>query len=160
TSTSEILESEHTMTDNAVPPSNAVQPVPLAALADLDALDSWEEPEEFAGSIGRTMFDAPGSKDNTVTVLLPTENVQQVPAQSMLRIRSHTDGRSYLGIVVAGPFAEPDGLRADAPAVITTTVRGGIFLPRYHGRVQVEILGEEMAGGLLGPPRFRPLPNS
>lgn len=149
------------MTDHTDQPAgDGVQPVPLAALADLDDLESWEEPEAFVGSVGRTMFDAPGSKDNTVTVLLPTDNVQQVPAQSMLRIRSHPDGRSYLGIVVAGPFAEPDGLRADAPAVITTTVRGGIFLPRYHGRVQVEILGEELADGILGPPRFRPLPNS
>lgn len=147
-------------TDRSAEASDNVRAIPLAALDDLADLDSWEEPEEFKGSVGRTMFDVPGSKDNTVTVLLPTDNVHQVPAQSMLRIRSHPDGRSYLGIVVAGPFAEPDGLRADAPAVITTTVRGGIFMPRYHGRVQVEILGEELAHGVLGPPRFRPLPNS
>lgn len=137
-----------------------IRPIPMAALESLDTLESWTEPEEFIGSVGRTMFDVPGSKDNTVTVLLPAENVQQVPAQSLLRIRSRPDGRRYLGIVVAGPFAEPDGLRADAPAVITTTVRGGIFMPRYHGRVQVEVLGEEHDDGVLGPPRFRPLPNS
>lgn len=150
------------MTDQQPEPDQIapVRPIPLAALEDFDSLDSWEEPEEFKGSVGRTMFDASASKDNTVTVLLPADNVQQVPAQSLLRIRSHPDGRSYLGIVVAGPFAEPDGLRADAPAVITTTVRGGIFMPRYHGRVQVELLGEELADGVLGPPRFRPLPNS
>jgi DNA helicase HerA-like ATPase len=69
------------------------------------------------------------------------------------------DGRQYLGAVVQGPFAEPDGLRADAPIVVTTTVRGTTFMPRYHGRVQVEILGEEV-DGILEPPRFRPLPNS
>lgn len=147
-------------TDGAADAPDNVRAIPVNALDDLADLDSWQEPEEFRGSVGRTMFDAPGSKDNTITVLLPTDNVQQVPAQSMLRIRSHPDGRTYLGIVVAGPFAEPDGLRADAPAVITTTVRGGIFMPRYHGRVQVEILGEELADGVLGPPRFRPLPNS
>lgn len=32
-------------------------------------------------------------------------------------------------------------------------------MPRYHGRVQVEILGEEV-DGTLQPHRFRPLPNS
>jgi hypothetical protein len=32
-------------------------------------------------------------------------------------------------------------------------------MPRYHGRVQVEIVAEEVNGTLL-PPRFRPLPNS
>jgi len=32
-------------------------------------------------------------------------------------------------------------------------------MPRYHGRVQVEIIGEE-ADAVLNPPRFRPLPNS
>jgi len=32
-------------------------------------------------------------------------------------------------------------------------------MPRYHGRVQVELLGEELDGVLI-PPRLRPLPNS
>ena len=76
-----------------------------------------------------------------------------------MRIRSVSDSRRYLGIVVAGPFAEPDGLRGDAPIMITTAVRGGIFMPRYHGRIQVELLGEEVDGVLI-PPRLRPLPNS
>ena len=43
--------------------------------------------------------------------------------------------------------------------MITTAVRGGIFMPRYHGRIQVELLGEEVDGVLI-PPRLRPLPNS
>ncbi len=120
--------------------------------------------EEYEGAIGRTMFDAPNSKDNTVTVLLPADEIGKVPSQSLVRIKSRPrekggDGRQYLGIVVQGPFAEPDGLRADAPIVVTTTVRGAMFLPRYHGRIQVEILGEETDGTIV-PPRFRPLPNS
>lgn len=124
----------------------------------------WQEDESFIGAIGRTMYDTPTSKDNTVTVLLPADNIGKVPAQSLVRIKSRPeekggDGRQYLGAVVEGPFAEPDGLRADAPIVITTTVRGATFMPRYHGRVQVEILGEEV-DGVLEPPRFRPLPNS
>ena len=28
--------------------------------------------------------------------------------------------------------------------MVATTVRGRIFLPRYHGRVHTEILGEEI----------------
>lgn len=124
----------------------------------------WQEAEEFAGAVGRTMYDTPTSKDNTVTVLLPAENIGKAASQSLVRIKSRPedaggDGRQYLGAVVQGPFAEPDGLRADAPIVVTTTVRGATFTPRYHGRIQVEILGEEI-DGTLAPPRFRPLPNS
>lgn len=124
----------------------------------------FEEGEEFAGAAGRTMYDMPSSKDNTVTVLLPADSISKVPAQSLVRIKSRAmnkggDGRQYLGAVVEGPFAEPDGLRADAPLVVTTTVRGATFMPRYHGRVQVEILGEEV-DDVFEPPRFRPLPNS
>jgi hypothetical protein len=123
-------------------------------------MPSWEEPEAYRGSIGRTMFDTPGATDNTITVLLPTESLQLVPSQALVRVKSHPDERHYLGIVVAGPFAEPDGLRADAPAIVTTAVRGATFMPRYHGRVQVEIIGEQLDTGTLVPPRFRPLPNS
>src|SRR5687767_11124712 len=66
-----------------------------------------EDPER-AGSIGATMFDLPGSEDNTLTVLLPREHAQRAPSQSLVRIKSRGDGRSYLGMVTAGPFAEPD----------------------------------------------------
>jgi len=121
----------------------------------------WSEPPEYDGAVGRTMFDLPSSEDNTVTVLLPKEDIQKAPSQSLVRIKSvdESDNRRYLGIVVKGPFAEPDGLRGDAPIMITTAVRGGIFMPHYHGRVQVELLGEELDGVLI-PPRLRPLPNS
>jgi uncharacterized protein len=124
----------------------------------------WQEDEESRGSVGFTMYDTPTSKDNTVTVLLPADQIGKAASQSLVRIKSKSkerggDGRQYLGAVVQGPFAEPDGLRADAPLVVTTTVRGARFMPRYHGRVQVEIMGEEVDGTLV-PPRFRPLPNS
>ncbi|HYP38997.1 MAG TPA: DUF87 domain-containing protein, partial [Chloroflexia bacterium] len=128
--------------------------------SDIDqAGGEWQEPAEYAGAVGRTMFDLPSSEDNTVTVLLPKDDISKAPSQALVRIRSVIDGRRYLGIVVKGPFAEPDGLRGDAPIVITTAVRGGIFMPRYHGRVQVELLGEDL-DGIVVPPRLRPLPNS
>jgi DNA helicase HerA-like ATPase len=131
-------------------------------------LDDYLEPltsgatlaeDDLAGLVGRTMFDSGQSEDGSVTVLLPKAEIPKVPTQALVRIRSEQDRRSYLGMVVAGPFAEPDGLRADANVIVTTSVRGGIFMPRYHGRVQVELLGEEVDGALV-PPRFRPLPNS
>jgi uncharacterized protein len=124
----------------------------------------FQEDKEFQGAVGRTMFDMASSRDNTVTVVLPQDQIGQVPAQSLVRIKSRSketggDGRQYLGAVVEGPFAEPDGLRADAPIIVTTTVRGAMFMPKFHGRIQVEIIGEELDGALV-PPRFRPLPNS
>ncbi len=111
------------------------------------------------GAIGATMFDLPGSEDNSVTVLLPREQAQAAPSQAIVRIKSR-DGRSYLAIVTAGPFAEPDTLRADSHLLVTVTARGGIYLPPHHGRVQVSILGEELPDRTLVPPRLRPLPNS
>lgn len=150
-------------------PGEILQPLPADFATQLEeeidlAGGEWQESEEFKGAIGRTMFDTPASRDNTITILLPPDQISRLPSQSLIRIKSRTqeqggDGRQYLGAVVQGPFAEPDGLRADAPIVVTTTVRGATFIPRYHGRVQVEILGEEINDTLV-PPRFRPLPNS
>ncbi len=114
---------------------------------------------EREGAIGATMFDLPGSSDNSVTALLPRDHAQRAPSQGLVRIKSR-DGRRYLGIVTAGPFAEPDTLRADSHLLVTVTARGGIYLPPYHGRVEVNILGEEQEDGTLAPPRLRPLPNS
>jgi DNA helicase HerA-like ATPase len=128
--------------------------------ADVDrAGGELPDDPDRVGSIGATMFDLPGSEDNSVTALLPQELAQQAPSQALVRIHSR-DGRKYLGLVTAGPFAEPDTLRADSHLLVTVTARGGVYLPPYHGRVQVAILGEELEGGALAPPRLRPLPNS
>ncbi|MGH2559016.1 MAG: ATP-binding protein [Thermomicrobiales bacterium] len=144
--------------------SDTIQNVPAEARARVgesiaQAGGLWDVPEDERGAVGKTMFDGPASEDNSITVLIPRDSLEQLPSQALARIVSKPDGREYLGIVVAGPFAEPDGLRADAPIVVTTTVHGGIFMPRYHGRVQIELLGERV-DGVLQPPRFRPLPNS
>jgi hypothetical protein len=151
---------------DAIPHHQLSLPVPQQVLEQIEQEsmligDQSEAIEEYQGAIGRTMFDLPNSEDNTLTVLLPKEHVHDAPSQALLRIHSRReeDHRSYLGIVVQGPFAEPDGLRGDAPIIITTAVRGGIYMPHYHGRVQVELLGEEIEGGVV-PPRLRPMPNS
>ncbi|HEY1189885.1 MAG TPA: ATP-binding protein [Gemmata sp.] len=113
-----------------------------------------------AGSVGVTMFDLPGSSDLTVTVLLGHEHLQHAPSQSLVRIKSRKDERNYLGVVTAGPFAEPDGLRADSDILKAVATHRGDYLPPFHGRVQITILGEELKSGELTPPRLRPLPNS
>jgi hypothetical protein len=152
------------MMDNINHDTKMSMPLPQEVFEQLrsdsaQAGGAWSEPPEYRDAMGRTMFDLPSSEDNTITILLPKDDIPKAPSQALVRIRSVTDDRTYLGIVVKGPFAEPDGLRGDAPIMITTAVRGGIFMPRYHGRVQVELLGEELDGVLI-PPRLRPLPNS
>ncbi|MEA2642197.1 MAG: hypothetical protein QOF51_3591 [Chloroflexota bacterium] len=136
-------------------PAEALQRLAVDAAA---AGNTWPSDPLRDGAIGFTMFDAPSSQDNLVTVLLSAARIGDAPSQALIRIRSG-DGRSYVGTVVAGPFAEPDGLRADSTVLVTVVTRGGIFVPPYHGRVHVEIMGEERDGTLV-PPRYRPLPNS
>src|SRR5271154_5115859 len=83
--------------------------------ADIAAAGGPVLPEpEFAGQIGGTMFDLPRREDHTVPVLLSRERLERAPSQALVRIKSRGDGRSYLGIVTAGPFAEPDSLRGDS----------------------------------------------
>jgi len=146
---------------------NEVLPVPESAVGAMaqeidEAGGEWVGNPEDRDAVGWTAFDSPSSDDGTVLVLLPKESILDLPNQALVRIRSRTDGRSYLGVVVKGPFAEPDGLRPDAPIVVTSTVRGrgNILISQYHGRVQVELIGEEMEDGGTVPPRRRPLPNS
>lgn len=118
-----------------------------------------KEDPRFEGSVGRNMFDLPNSKDNLVSVLIPLEDIQKIPIQSLVRIKSIQDDRVYLGIVVGGPFYEPDSLKADSPILVTSNVRGGTFMPRFHGRALVEITAEEIEGKTITP-RFRPIPNN
>lgn len=124
----------------------------------------WASDPNCEGATGMTMFDLPNSQDNLISVLLPMNNIKNIGAHSIVEIRSRStanggDGKIYRGIVVAGPFHDPDGIRADAPILISTTINGAIFLPNFHGRVLVELLGELNEDAIM-PPRFRPLPNS
>ncbi len=128
-----------------------------------EAGGAWVAEPGQEGVIAWTTFDSPASDDNTITILLERDNIGLTPSQSMVRIvskdKSSGHKRTYLGVVIKGPFAEPDGLRADAPLVVTTTVKGMVFTPQYHGRCQIELMGEEIDGQIV-PPRFRPLPKS
>ena len=102
----------------------------------------WEEDENCKGADGMTMFDTQGSQDNLITVLLPKKNIRNIGSHSLVEIRSRTkenggDGRIYRGIVIAGPFHDPDGIRADAHMMIATTVNVAIFMPNFNVRVQI-----------------------
>lgn len=120
----------------------------------------YEFPPEDVGSIGRTMFDMPSSKDGTVTVLMPANSIADLPGQSLVKIKSAPDKRTYIGAVVEGPFTEPDGLRADSTPMVVSATKGHMFLPPYHGRAQIEIVGELDEDNEMSAPRRRPSPNS
>ena len=150
---------------NTIENVEAILDTPNEAFSAVDedserAGGEWVPPPGSEGSIGRTMFDTQASKDGTVTVLMPQQNIDEVPGQALVRIESQADSRTYLGAIVEGPFAEPDGLRADSTPLVVTTVQGGLLMPPYHGRAQVEIIGEQSANGALIPPNRRPKPNS
>lgn len=139
----------------------------LAATADEHG-GPYTGPEEYQGSIARTMFDRPAAKDGTVTILIPEEEIGNLPRQSLVKIRSY-DRRSktvdgdYVGMVTAGPFAEPDAMDADAPTLKLPAVHGAVLTPRFHGVANVEIIGLEAPTGdrtAVIPARRRPAPNS
>ena len=143
------------------------QKTALHEIIDKEILNNggeWSTDTNCEGADGMTMFDLPNSQDNLISVLLPMNNIRNIGAHSIVEIRSRSkanggDGKIYRGIVVAGPFHDPDGIRADAPILISTTINGAIFLPNFHGRVLVELLGELNDDAIM-PPRFRPMPNS
>jgi hypothetical protein len=159
--------------DNGAPaagpaPESPVRPVPADTLENFTVVaeevgGAYKPRPGTEGAVAYTHFDTSSSEDNAITILLTKDHMNQLPSQTLVRINSLKDDntldRTYLGTVVAGPFAEPDGFRTDSPLVVTTTVQGGIFLPRYHGRAYVQILGEESEGQVI-PPRYRPRPNS
>jgi len=145
------------------PPAGLAKPFPDAALSRIrediqNAGEPFQPPDEMERAAGFVMFDTPAASDDTVLALVPRTKIGALPSQAVVRIESR-DGRVYTGVVVRGPFALPDGLKPDAPPVVATALRGGFFMPDYHGLVEIEIVGEEK-GGTLSPHRFRPLPNS
>lgn len=116
---------------------------------------------ELADAVGFTHFDTSSSEDNLVTVLLARDDLEQLASQTLVRIKSRDDKRSYLGVVVKGPFSEPDAVPPNSSMAIGVVVQGKKvqYTFDYHGRCEAEILGEESNGNLV-PPRYRPRPKS
>src|SRR5207247_7071928 len=54
------------------------------------------------GAVGFTHFDTPASEDNAVIVLLAKDNMDRLPSQALVRIKSLKDDgaidREYLGV--------------------------------------------------------------
>lgn len=148
-----------------MPQEATIEPTPAEVFTEIEADGQksggpWARPAEYDGCVGVTMFDSGSSQDGTVTVLLPKASIDALPSQALVRIHSLPDNREYLAAVVAGPFAEPDGLSADATPIIASTVRGGLLMPPFHGRAQLALIGERLKSGTIVPPRRRPKPNS
>jgi DNA helicase HerA-like ATPase len=144
------------------------QPVPDDLLDDFGEPGPSALPEPPDGTVGYTHFDAPGSEDDQVSVLLTRRHLDSVVPGAMVRIDSpadplgqDADQRRYQGVVIAGPYAEPDGLGAGSPIAQATTLGGKarVLLPNYHGRATVQVTAEQV-GDVWGPPQHRPRPNS
>jgi hypothetical protein len=86
-------QEKHEIERNGGQREDGVGPIPAdvmkAVEEDIEAAGGeYEEAPEYEGAIGRTMFDTPYSEDGTVTVLMPKENIEDVPRQSLVRKRA------------------------------------------------------------------------
>jgi uncharacterized protein len=144
-----------------------IKPVPAEVLTELDevvvtgrASMSALDPE-LTAAVGFTHFDTSSSEDNVLTILLSRDELNKLASQTLVRIKSREDQRSYLGVVVSGPFSEPDAVPPNSTMAVGVVVQGKKvqYTFDYHGRAAVEILGEEI-GKALVPPRYRPRPKS
>ena len=144
-----------------------VKPVPAELLSELDeaVLASQSNMSkldpELAEAVGFTHFDTSSSEDNVLTILLARDELNKLASQTLVRIKSREDQRSYLGVVVSGPFSEPDAVPPNSTMAVGVVVQGKKlqYTFDYHGRAAVEILGEE-SGAALVPPRYRSRPKS
>ena len=137
------------------------QPVPENALSSMaeeikKSGGEWVGNPEDQGAIGWTAFDSPSSDDGTITVLLPKDTILELTSPIISSNHESLGSSTYLGVIVEGPFAEPDGLKSlDAPVIVTATVRGrgnilNINLPRACSS---QLIGGELPDGGTIPPR-------
>ncbi|XSE96181.1 ATP-binding protein [Pseudomyxococcus flavus] len=156
----------HGPTGPHAPRNGVVQPTPTSALNELDALRQQaksgpQADPELEAAVGFTHFDVSSSQDNLITVLLTRDDLHLLASQTLVRVKSKEDQRAYLGVVVRGPFAEPNAVPANSTMAIGVVTHGKklAYTFDYHGRAEIEIVGEEVDGALK-PPRFRPRPQS
>ncbi len=117
---------------------------------------------ELEKAVGFTHFDTASSQDNLITVLMTRDDLHKLPSQTLVRVKSLEDNHSYLGVVVRGPFSEPDAVAANSSIAVGVVVQGKklSYTFDYHGRAEIEILGEESDDSKLIPPGHRPRPKS
>jgi uncharacterized protein len=148
-------------------PGGLIKETPAGLIEDLEELAAdgraqlAELDPDLAQAVAFTHFDTASSHDNLVTVLLARADLQAVASQMLVRIKSREDNRSYLGTIVRGPFSEPDAIPPNSTIAVSVVIQGKKlqYTFDYHGRAEVELLGEEI-GGALVPPRYRPRPKS
>jgi hypothetical protein len=126
---------------------------------DADLIDVVAQGE---GAIAFVHFDPSSAKSNVVEALVHHDDVPHVNRGLYVHILS-ADGRRYSGRIIEGPFYNPDALKRDSTPVQFIILHQGrgktLAVPEYHAWVQIEILGEEKGGQLLGAVR-RPRPAS
>lgn len=115
------------------------------------------------GAIAFVHFDAPSSKSNMVEALVHRDTLTAIDRGRYVSIVCIGDNKEYTGRIVEGPFFDPDALKRDSTPVEFIVMNQNVgkipLLPDYHGRIVIEILGEERNGTLLGAVR-RPHPGS
>jgi hypothetical protein len=79
---------------------------------------------ELEDAVGFTHFDTASSEDNLITVLMTRDDLHKLPSQTLVRVKSLEDKRSYLGVVVRGPFSEPDAVAANSTIAVGVVVQG------------------------------------
>src|SRR6266705_6833933 len=79
---------------------------------------------ELADAVGFTHFDTSSSEDNLITLLLARDVLNRLASQTLVRIKSREDKRSYLGVVVRGPFSEPDAVSPNSTMAVGVVVQG------------------------------------
>jgi DNA helicase HerA-like ATPase len=130
--------------------------------AQLDDEDLMRTTQEGENAIAFVHFDPNSAKSNTVEALIHHDDLPLIHRGLYVHIMS-TDGRRYTGRVIEGPFYNPDALKRDSTPVQFIIINQGrgkaLAVPEYHAWMQVEILGEERDGQLLGAVR-RPRPAS
>ncbi|MHB8595785.1 MAG: ATP-binding protein [Ktedonobacteraceae bacterium] len=130
--------------------------------AEEQTIDVNGDEQQYKDAIAFVHFDAPSTKSNMVEALVHYDDLGQIERGKYVRIFCKRDRKEYTGRILEGPFFDPDALKRDStPVQFIIMNQGGKkpFIPEYHGRIVVEILGEERGGILLGAVR-RPHPGS
>lgn len=116
-----------------------------------------------AKAIAFVHFDTTTPKNNIVEALVHQGDLIKIDRGLYVLIVSDEDQRRYSGKIVEGPFFDPDVLKRDSTPVQFIILNQGqgkrLSLPEYHGRIHIELLGEEV-NGLLYPTTRRPRPAS
>src|SRR5512140_353422 len=79
---------------------------------------------DLADAVGFTHFDTTSSQDNLLTVLTMRDDIHQLASQTLVRIKSREDHRCYLGVVVRGPFSEPDTVSPSSTMAVGVVIQG------------------------------------